>query len=115
MLESQYKIKKPLFEGSQISCYRTNGRGGKTLLIQAGGFEYTLNELEVLRDTGDGLSVEQINSKRQATRSDNLRWRLKNRNKGTPLPVLYENALKQELLHPFVLSGLKTLLVNALS
>lgn len=100
----------PLFEGSQVSCYRTNGRGGKRLLITAGGCQFTLEELKVLGLTCSGKTVRDINEKRGVSGAHNMRWRLRQRNNGMRLAELYEVALKQELLHPFVIAGLDNLL-----
>lgn len=45
--------------------------------------------------------------------SRNMRYRLRKRNQGATLTELYENALRLELTHPFVLAGLDSLLQNS--
>lgn len=100
----------PLYLGKEIRCYRVNGRGGKRLLIEAGDFAYTLEELKILLLACRGVTQAETDSLRGTDGSRNMRYRLRKRNNGAHLALLYENALKHELTHPFVLDGLESLL-----
>lgn len=100
----------PLYLGKEIRCYRVNGRGGKRLLIEAGDFAYTLEELKVLLLACNGKTLAQTDSLRGTDGSRNMRYRLRKRNNGTHLTRLYENARHHELVYPFVIEGLESLL-----
>lgn len=113
MQDKERIIKKPLYEGDQIRCYRVNGRGGKRMLIEAGPYEYTLEELKVLFRACRGETQPVIDREREVGGSHNMRWRLRKRNDGVPLSYLYENAVKLGFNYPFVLQGLEQLLADS--
>lgn len=113
MQKKERIIRKPLYEGEQIRCYRINGRGGRRMLIEAGPYEYTLEELKVLLRVCRGETQHDIDKARNTGGSHNMRWRLRKRNDGAPLSSLYNNAVQMELHFPFVVQGLERLLAES--